>query len=100
MEIRAYHLDRAVCLREELEGAATRGAPAARRDRSRGSRKAARAEPRGVPDRHSSQLLRALELEPTLRRRYLAALAAWRLQDLQTVAVEMEAGCRRGRSGR
>src|SRR6266516_4067059 len=36
------------------------------------------------------QLLRALELEPTLERRYQAARAAWRLGDLPAVSMEME----------
>ena len=31
-----------------------------------------------------------MELEPTLERRYLAAKAAWRLDDLPAVAREME----------
>src|SRR5439155_16941543 len=35
-------------------------------------------------------LVRALELEPTLKRRYLAARAAWRLADFATAALEME----------
>ena len=35
--------------------------------------------------------LRAVELEPTLNRRYIAAKAAWRLDDLPAVAREMEA---------
>ena len=39
--------------------------------------------------------LRAVELEPTLERRYLAAQAAWRLDDLPAVAREMEAVARR-----
>src|SRR5439155_1615297 len=34
-------------------------------------------------------LLRSVELEPTLRRRYLAARAAWQLQDLPVVRDEM-----------
>ena len=49
MEIRAYHLDRAVCLREELEGAAPEDLRLRRRDGARGSGQA-RAEPRGLPD--------------------------------------------------
>jgi tetratricopeptide (TPR) repeat protein len=35
-------------------------------------------------------LLRAVELEPTLERRYFAARAAWRLADMTAVIVEME----------
>src|SRR5207247_3902612 len=34
-------------------------------------------------------LLRSVELEPTLRRRFLAARAAWQLQDLPVVREEM-----------
>ena len=37
MEIRAYHLDRAVCLREELEGTAPEELRLRRRDGARGS---------------------------------------------------------------
>src|SRR2546430_16620292 len=36
------------------------------------------------------QLLRALELDPTLERRYQAARAAWRLGDMPVVSEEME----------
>jgi ATP/maltotriose-dependent transcriptional regulator MalT len=36
------------------------------------------------------QLLRAVELEPTLERRYQAARAAWRLGDMPVVSKEME----------
>jgi ATP/maltotriose-dependent transcriptional regulator MalT len=36
------------------------------------------------------QLVRALELEPTLERRYQAARAAWRLADMPVVSDEME----------
>ncbi|HEX7310851.1 MAG TPA: AAA family ATPase, partial [Gaiellaceae bacterium] len=88
MEIRAYHLDRAVCLREELEGAAPEELRLRAATALEGAGK--RALNREAFQTARSQLLRALELEPTLRRRYLAALAAWRLQDMQTVAVEME----------
>jgi tetratricopeptide (TPR) repeat protein len=61
VEIRAYHLDRATVLRTELDGAAP-----------------------------PHLLQRAVELEPTLERRYQAARAAWRLDDIPAVAVEME----------
>jgi tetratricopeptide (TPR) repeat protein len=88
MEIRAYHLDRAVCLREELEGAAPEELRLRAATALEGAGK--RALNREAFQTARSQLVRALELEPTLRRRYLAALAAWRLQDMQTVAVEME----------
>ena len=35
-------------------------------------------------------LVRAVELEPTLERRYLAARAAWRMTDIPTLSTEME----------
>ena len=34
-------------------------------------------------------LVRAVELESTLERRYLAARAAWRMTDIPTVSTEM-----------
>ncbi len=40
--------------------------------------------------RRASCSLRAVELEPTLERRYNAARAAWRMSDLPTVSVEMQ----------
>ena len=40
-------------------------------------------------------LVRAVELEPTLERRYFAARAAWRLSDMTAVIVEMEEVARR-----
>ena len=88
MEIRAYHLDRAVCLREELEGTAPEELRLRAATALEGAGK--RALNREAFQTARSQLVRAVELEPTLRRRYLAALAAWRLQDMQTVAVEMQ----------
>ncbi|MFL6017057.1 MAG: ATP-binding protein [Gaiellaceae bacterium] len=87
MEIRAHHLDRAVLLREELEGrapdelrvaAATALEGAGRRALTREAFRTAR-----------SLLLRSAELEENLRRRYLAAHAAWRLLDMNTVSDEM-----------
>jgi class 3 adenylate cyclase/tetratricopeptide (TPR) repeat protein len=88
LEIRAYHLDQAALLLAELDGAppqelATETAEAltaaGKRALARESFKSAR-----------KLLLRALELEPNLRRRYHAARAAWRLGDLHAVSVEME----------
>src|SRR3954452_23326060 len=54
-------------------------APPGRRSLPREAHRAAR-----------KQLLRALELEPTLERRYQAARAAWRLGDMPAVSQEME----------
>jgi class 3 adenylate cyclase/tetratricopeptide (TPR) repeat protein len=88
VEIRAFHLDQATRLLAELDGsgpadlveeAAATLTKAGRRAMSRESFQSAR-----------KLLVRAVELAPTLDRRYLAARAAWRLSDLAAVAVEME----------
>ena len=88
LEIRAYHLDQAAALISELDGgpppelaheAAEALETAGRRSLAREAHRSAR-----------KQLLRALELEPTLERRYQAARAAWRLGDLPAVSMEME----------
>ena len=88
LEIRAYHLDQAATLVAELDGAvppelavetAAALEAAGRRALQRESYRAAR-----------RLLRRAVELEPTLERRFWAARAAWRLDDLPTVSTEME----------
>ncbi len=88
LEIRAYHLDQAAALLAELDGApppelATEAAAAldaaGRRALGREAFRTAR-----------RLFLRAVELEPTLERRYLAARAAWRLADLPAMSAEME----------
>ena len=88
VEIRAYHLDQAATLHEELDGSAppelaTRAAEAlekaGRRALAREANKSAR-----------RLLVRAVELDPTLQRRFLAARAARRIADLPAQAVEME----------
>jgi tetratricopeptide (TPR) repeat protein len=88
LEIRAHHLDHAASLLADLDGAppadlareaAATLQEAGRRSLAREANQAAR-----------NAFLRALELEPTLERRYLAAKAAWRLDDLPAVAREME----------
>src|SRR5205085_8951557 len=87
LEIRAFHLDQATRLLAELDGAAPeelreRAAAtltkAGRRALSRESFRSAR-----------KLLLRAVELAPTLERRYFAGRAAWRLADFPAVLVEM-----------
>jgi tetratricopeptide (TPR) repeat protein len=87
LEIRAYHLDHAAQLLAELDGAppadlareaATALEEAGRRALAREANRSAR-----------QLLLRAIELEPTLERRYHAARAAWRMSDLPAVSVEM-----------
>ena len=87
-EIRAYHLDQAVLLLSELEGAVPddlAGAAAEALEES-----GIRALRRGAFVVARRTLLRAAELEPTPGRRYLAAHAAWRLSDVPTVREEAE----------
>jgi class 3 adenylate cyclase/tetratricopeptide (TPR) repeat protein len=88
VEILAFHLDQATRLLAELDGsapadlaeqAATELTHAGRRALSRESFGSAR-----------KLLVRAVELAPTLERRYFAARAAWRLGDMSAVIVEME----------
>ena len=88
VEIRAYHLDRAAILLAELDGAPppALAAEAAAALESAGVRALAREANRS--GRHLLQ--RAVELEPTLERRYQAARAAWRLDDIPAIAREME----------
>ena len=87
LEIRAYHLDQACLLYAELDGhppeelartAAKALASAGKRALALESNLSAR-----------KLLLRAVELEPTLERRFLAARAAWQLADLPVVRDEM-----------
>ena len=88
VEIRAYHLDEAAELVLELEGrvpaelaedAAAVLEHAGRRAHAREANRTAR-----------RLFVRAVELEPTLERRYLAARAAWRMTDMPTVSTEMQ----------
>ena len=88
LEIRAFHLDQAARLLGELDGApppdlaeeaADALTEAGRRALSREAFRSAR-----------KLLLRAVELAPTLERRYHAARAAWRLADFAALAVELE----------
>ena len=88
IEIRAYHLDQAALLYEELDGAVPAGlaAETAATLQRAGRRALAREANRAA----RNLLRRAVEIEPTLGRRYDAARAAWRLSDLPTVSDEME----------
>ena len=88
VEIRAFHLDRAAILLAELEGAPPRelAREAATALEAAGRRALAREANRS--GRHLLQ--RAVELDPTLERRYQAARAAWRLDDIPAIALEME----------
>ena len=88
VEIRAYHLDQAATLHEELDGAippelSTRAATALEKAGRRALAREANNSARRL-------LVRAVELEPTLQRRFLAARAARRIADLPAQAVEME----------
>ena len=88
LEIRAYHLDHAAALVAELDGApssdlATEAAMALQRAGKRALMREAHRTARKL-------LLRAVELEPTLERRYYAAKAAWRMTDYPTLGREME----------
>jgi tetratricopeptide (TPR) repeat protein len=87
IEIRAYHLDQACLLYAELDGhppeelartAAKALASAGKRALALESNLSAR-----------KLLLRSVELESTLERRFLAARAAWQLGDLPVVRDEM-----------
>ena len=87
VEIRAYHLDRAVEFLSELDGAppeelADEAADALVKAAKRAIAREAYANARTLG-------LRALELRPTLSARYVAARAAWRLQDWGAVQLEM-----------
>ncbi len=86
-EIRAYHLDHAVTLLAELDGSAP--APLVAEAASALHAAGKRALSREANRSGRKLLLRAVELEPTLERRYDAARAAWRLADLPAVSHEM-----------
>jgi class 3 adenylate cyclase/ATP/maltotriose-dependent transcriptional regulator MalT len=88
VEIRAYHLDQATALLEELDGEV----PAELAARAAGAlEKAGRRALAREANRSARRLLvRAVELEPTLPRRFLAARAARRIADLPAQAIEME----------
>jgi class 3 adenylate cyclase/tetratricopeptide (TPR) repeat protein len=88
LEVRAYHLDHATALLAELDGAppselAHEAAIALEEAGRRALAREANATARKL-------LVRAVELEPTLERRYQAARAAWRMSDFPVVAPEME----------
>jgi class 3 adenylate cyclase/tetratricopeptide (TPR) repeat protein len=87
LEIRAYHLDQAVEFLTELEGAP----PPELAEQTAGAlvKAAKRAIAREAYSTARKLGLRALELRATLGARYVAARAAWRLQDWAAVEVEM-----------
>jgi class 3 adenylate cyclase/tetratricopeptide (TPR) repeat protein len=96
--IRAYHLDQAVRLLAELDGTVppklTRTTAAALDEAGH------RALRHGAFVVARRTLLRAIELEPTPGRRYLAARAAWRLSNIPTVRAEVEAALSEARGAR
>src|SRR5215210_3505210 len=88
LEVRAYHLDHASALLAELDGAppeelAKEAAAALAKAGKRALAREANATARRL-------LLRSVELEPTLTRRFEAARAAWRMSDYPVVSAEME----------
>jgi predicted ATPase/class 3 adenylate cyclase len=89
LEIRAYHLDQACLLLAELDGRPPKdlAQTAAHVLELAGKRALSREAPASA----RKLLLRAVELESTLERRYNAARAAWKLADLGAVAKEMAA---------
>jgi class 3 adenylate cyclase/tetratricopeptide (TPR) repeat protein len=88
VEIRAFHLDQATRLLAELDGAAPADlSEEAAGELTRAGRRALSRESFGSARK---LLVRAVELAPTLDRRYFAARAAWRLGDMPAVIVEME----------
>ena len=87
LEIRAFHLDQAATLLAELDGSAP---PELREETAVALTHAGkRALSREAFRSARKLLLRAVELAPTLDRRYLAGRAAWRLADFPAVLVEM-----------
>ncbi len=87
LEIRAYHLDQACLLLGELDGRPPKelAQTAAQVLEAAGKR----ALSREAPGSARKLLLRSVELESTLERRYNAARAAWKLGDLGVLATEM-----------
>jgi class 3 adenylate cyclase/tetratricopeptide (TPR) repeat protein len=88
VEILAFHLDQATRLLAELDGAAP--AELAEEAASALTHAGRRALSRESFASARKLLVRAVELAPTLERRYFAARAAWRLGDMTAVIVEME----------
>jgi class 3 adenylate cyclase/tetratricopeptide (TPR) repeat protein len=88
LEIRAFHLDQAARLLEELDGAAP--AELAEQAADALTRAGRRAISREAFRSARKLLLRAVDLAPSTERRYFAARAAWRLADMTTVIVEMD----------
>src|SRR5207237_7409719 len=87
-EIRAYHLDQAASLLAELDGTPPEELA---REAAEALETAGHRAFGGESYRSSRRLfLRAAKLEPTLWRRFWAALAAYRLTELDVAADEFE----------
>ncbi len=89
VETQAFHLERAAALFAELDGRVPDDLRAEAADAL--GRAGRRALEREANRRARRLLLRAIELEPSLDRRFCAARAAWRLWELPAASVEMEA---------
>jgi class 3 adenylate cyclase/tetratricopeptide (TPR) repeat protein len=88
VETQAFHLERAASLLAELEGRVPddlRAEAAAALEQA-----GRRALEREANRRARRLLLRAIELEPNLERRFYAARAAWRMWELPAASTEME----------
>ena len=88
VEAQAYHLERAAALLAELEGQVPADLRAEAADVL--ERAGCRALAREANRTARRLLLRSIELEPSLERRFHAARAAWRLWELPAASVEME----------
>ena len=87
-ETQAVHLDRAAIVLAELDGQVP---PELRADAAEALERAGRRALDREANRTARRLLlRALELEPSLERRFYAARAAWRLWELPAASVEMD----------
>jgi class 3 adenylate cyclase/tetratricopeptide (TPR) repeat protein len=87
LEVRAYHLDHACSLYAELDGSPPEELAKMAAKALEGAGKRALSRESNLSAR--KLLLRSAELEPTLRRRFLAARAAWQLGELPVVREEM-----------
>ena len=88
VEAQAYHLDRAAALLAELEGQVPTDLRAEAAEAL--ERAGCRALERDANRTARRLLLRSIELEPSLARRFHAARAAWRLWELPAASAEME----------
>jgi class 3 adenylate cyclase/tetratricopeptide (TPR) repeat protein len=89
IETQAFHLERAASLLAELDG---RVPDDLRSDAAAALEEAGRRGLAREANRRARRLLlRAIELEASLTRRFYAARAAWRMWELPAASVEMEA---------